>query len=117
MHLSNTPDSCRLIQTLYPSPVGILTLICDTTGLVAIQLPKNAINSQEVTQKIKACTGQSPILSETIRALDACFRSEPFIPPKLSFTSGTTLQKAAWQEIAKIPAGTTRTYKEIAEAI
>ena len=118
MHLANTPDSCRLIQTLYPSPIGILTLICDATGLVAIYLPQNKNTSDSrVTEKMKACTGQSPILTETIQALDAYFQSKPFIPPKLSYSFGTTLQKAVWQEIAKITAGTTRTYKEIAEAI
>lgn len=54
----------------------------------------------------------------TARAVKAVLAGRPVreLPP-LDFWSGTSFQKAVWEELLWIPAGETRSYAEIARAI
>lgn len=110
-------STCNYVQTLVPTPLGVLTLIADTTGLVEILWPRNPDTPEKpIRPGILACTGMNQHLSDTARALEQFFAGRPVDLPKLH-PNGTEFQKAVWNALSEIPSGETRTYAQIAERI
>ncbi len=107
--------ACRFVQTLVPTPLGVLTLIADTDGLVGILWP-GAKPDAIGRPGLLACTGQSRHLEATRLALENYFSKRPFEMPPLSI-AGTDFQKSVWEALSKIPYGETLTYAQVAVAI
>ncbi len=106
----------HLISTTYDSPVGTLTLVASDEGLRAVIWPDGRLD--RVGLAGEALTpGDTPVLDATAGQLDEYFagtRTAFDLPLDLQ---GTPFQLAAWQALAAIPYGETRTYGEQADRI
>lgn len=95
-----------MYQSFYISPLGILKIECDEDSLRFISL---------VEKKEKE--NPSFLTKKAIQELD-----EYFLKKRTSFSlpmhfEGTTFQVSVWQELSKIPYGSTVSYQYIAEQI
>lgn len=97
------------------SPVGELTLVADTDGLMAILWPDDDPARVRIDQRVEA--NDHPILNETARQLAEYFAGQrkAFAIP-LHF-HGTDFQRHVWAALLTIPFGETRSYADIARAI
>lgn len=93
--------SCQFVQTLVPTPLGILTLIADVHGLVCILWP-NAKSDAVGRPGLVACTGDNPHLRSCRLALEKYFSKQPFDIPTLNII-GTDFQKSVWEALRRIP--------------
>lgn len=93
----------------YNSPIGTLKLVCYNEALEELAFCTcKAQNTKNLPQIILTCKEQ----------LDSYFKGElrEFDIP-IKFSKGTPFQQSVWQELAKIPYGQTKSYKEIATSI
>ena len=93
----------------YNSPIGTLKLVCSNEALEELTFCTcKAQNTQNLPQIILTCKEQ----------LASYFKGElqEFDIP-IKFSKGTPFQQSVWQELAKIPYGQTKSYKEIATSI
>lgn len=93
-----------------PTPIGVLSLEADETGLTAIHFPGRS----PYTPK---SSNTSDLLAEAARELQAYFegRLTAFSVP-LNWR-GTPFQETVWRALMDIPYGETVSYGEIAKAI
>ncbi|MEO5633206.1 methylated-DNA--[protein]-cysteine S-methyltransferase [Gaiella sp.] len=106
----------RLTSTTYESPVGALTLVAGNGGLRAVIWPDGRLDRVGLTGETLT-PGDTPVLDATAAQLDEYFagtRTSFDVPLDLQ---GTAFQLAAWQALAEIPYGETRSYGEQADAI
>ena len=99
----------HLISTTYDSPVGTLTLVASDEGLRAVIWPDGRLDRVGLAGETLT-PGDTPVLDATAGQLDEYFagtRTEFDLPLDLQ---GTPFQLAAWQALAAIPYGETRTY-------
>lgn len=104
-----------LATTLFPSPVGILTLVASDAGLVAV------LWEEDDPARVKLAATQvdedHPVLRQTAAQLADYFAGarQQFDLP-LDFR-GTAFQQRVWAALLAIPFGETRSYGAIASAI
>ena len=106
----------QLISTTYESPVGTLTLVAGEEGLRAVIWPHGRLDRVGLDGETLE-PGDAPVLDATVEQLDEYFagtRTTFDVPLDLH---GTPFQLAAWQALAGIPYGETRTYGEQADTI
>ena len=106
----------HLISTRYDSPVGTLTLVASDEGLRAVIWPDGRLDRVGLAGETLT-PGGTPVLEATAGQLDEYFagtRTAFDLPLDLQ---GTPFQLAAWQALAAIPYGETRTYGEQADTI
>jgi methylated-DNA-[protein]-cysteine S-methyltransferase len=106
----------HLISARYDSPVGTLTLVASDDGLRAVIWPDGRLDRVGLAGE-PLTPGDTPVLAATAGQLDEYFagtRMEFDLPLDLQ---GTPFQLAAWQALATIPYGETRTYSEQADRI
>ena len=95
-----------MLTTTYQSPIGPLYL-AELDGAIT-HLKYSPVAGQ---------AGESPLLHEAIRQLDAYFSGSltqfdlPLVP------SGTLFQMRVWQSLQDIPYGTTWSYKMLAQSV
>lgn len=99
----------KVATTIYNSPLGKL-LIEAVDGHITII-------TNDIDEKIDKTEHDNELLEETKRQLDEYFagKRKTFTLP-LAF-DGTKYRKAVWEELLKIPYGTTISYSELAAAI
>ena len=106
----------------YHSPIGTL-LLGSYEQLLCLCLWEESASFEKRLQKIQTLSGasfvhkSSPIIEETKRQLDKYFnkkRSNFHLPIHLW---GTSFQQATWNELIKIPYGTTISYKTLAQKV
>ena len=105
-----------LTSTPYDSPVGTLTLVGGSAGLRAV-LWSGDRAARAGLGRIALVHGETPALADAARQLDEYFagtRTAFDLPLELQ---GTPFQLAAWQALAEIPYGETRTYAQQAAVI
>src|SRR6202165_1692145 len=105
-----------LHSTIHQTPVGALTLVASDQGLRAILWPKLS-PARAGIHPIPRRTPDQPTLTETAAQLDEYFagsRTTFDIPLDLH---GTRFQLAAWRPLARIPFGTTTSYRRQADAL
>jgi methylated-DNA-[protein]-cysteine S-methyltransferase len=88
------------------SPIGPITLLAKGEKIIGVELGKRA--------KPK---GQANVFREAAKQFEAYFEGKLTRFSLAVETSGTDFQKAVWKEIAKLPAGKTTSYGEIAKKI
>ena len=95
-----------MITTIYQSPIGPL-YIAETAGAIT-HLKFSPISGE---------AGESPLLKECFKQLDAYFggKLQSFDLPLAP--AGTSFQKRVWEALKTIPYGQTRSYKMLAEAV
>lgn len=97
----------------YPSPLGIITLVCDQKALVALRLPGQTPFGK--TAQILPCPDSHPILHKTARWLDRYFAGESVSAAEIPLApEGTPFQKVIWKLLLEIPCGQTVTYGALA---
>jgi methylated-DNA-[protein]-cysteine S-methyltransferase len=101
--------------TLLDTPVGPLALAADGASLTAVHLPKR--DGQALIDRDWTREDEAPLLAEARRQLAAYFdgRLRDFDLPLAP--RGTTFQQRVWEELARIPYGTTLSYGEVARRI
>ena len=102
--------------TYAPSPFGDLLLLSDGEALTGLFLPKHKHGPAETSDDWKRAD-ELPVLEETVAQLAAYFdgtRADFDIPVRLQ---GTPFQRTVWNELTKIPNGTTISYGELARRI
>jgi methylated-DNA-[protein]-cysteine S-methyltransferase len=111
-----SPRMTQLISTTYESPVGALTLVAREAGLRAVIWPDSSLDRVGLAGTTLT-HGDATVLAATADQLDEYFdgsRTAFDLPLDLQ---GTPFQVAAWQALAGIPYGETRTYSEQAAVI
>jgi len=103
------------VYTIFPSPVGALTLIATAKGLAAVLWEND--NPARVRAKAHLKDPSHPVLRAAENQL-----AEYFAGQRQRFTlaldfDGTPFQKEVWAALLTIPFGETRTYSDIAHAI
>lgn len=97
-------------QTVYPSPLGEITLVCDEGALVSLSLP-----GQKGFAHAAEC-GEHPILTQAKTWLDAYFAGNAPSPAALPLRpEGTEFRKLIWGLLLEIPYGKTVTYGTLAK--
>jgi methylated-DNA-[protein]-cysteine S-methyltransferase len=112
--MTTTTSHPQLATASYASPLGTLALAATTEGLRAVLWPRDD-QRRAVGAGVEA--GADRMLAEAARQLD-----EYFAGARTSFDlqldlRGTAFQLAAWNALAEIPFGETRSYAEQAERI
>lgn len=102
--------------TYTPSPFGNLLLLSDGEALTGLFLPSHKHGPGAVSADWKR-DGELPVLKATVAQLAAYFAgtlADFDIPVRLH---GTPFQRAVWNELTKIPNGTTISYGELARRV
>ncbi|MBE6951560.1 MAG: methylated-DNA--[protein]-cysteine S-methyltransferase [Ruminococcaceae bacterium] len=97
-------------RTVYPSPLGEITLVCDDDALVHLSLPGQrgfSRNAAEIPH---------PILTQTKDWLDRYFAGDAPSPAELPLRpEGTEFRKLIWTLLLQIPYGQTVSYGSLAK--
>ena len=98
----------ELFTTVWPSPLGALTLVSDGEALTALRF-----DSPELPGAVR--DAELPVFRETVRWLETYFAGkDPGFTPKLALR-GTAFQKIVWALLLGIPYGQTTTYGALAK--
>ena len=96
----------------YPSPIGVLLLTSDGTGLTGLWM-----DTQPPRETTMERRDDLPLFASVRRWLDAYFEGSPPAPNFPLAPSGTAFQQRVWQLLLQIPYGHTTTYGTIARSI
>ncbi|MEM7740808.1 MAG: trifunctional transcriptional activator/DNA repair protein Ada/methylated-DNA--[protein]-cysteine S-methyltransferase [Pseudomonadota bacterium] len=112
----------RLKADFLDTPLGPMIVLADDRALWLLEFAdRKAIGRQlQMTERDFGASvglGVTDIIEETKRQVSAYFdaKRESFDLPLAHF--GTPFYRTVWEELCQIPIGTTRSYKEMAEAI
>jgi len=96
------------VRASYRSPIGVIEVVGTERGVLSL----------DFTDGAKAHAGPAaPILAECLNEIDEYFRGRRKVFSLVLDLRGTDFQKAVWQELLKVPFGTTTTYGAIARAL
>lgn len=105
----------QLCHTTMETPIGKLTIAADEQGIALIGWEKTEV--EKISKKFKL-----PLVEATTPLLDQCVKqlSEYFEGTRQSFSlplhlTGTEFQLKVWDELQRIPYGTTISYGELAK--
>jgi methylated-DNA-[protein]-cysteine S-methyltransferase len=106
-----TSTTTPLASQLLDSPVGPLTIVGSAAGVRAVLWPGDD-PSRAGVGGIPLLPGSAAVLGETARQLEAYFAGTRITFDLPLDLHGTSFQLAAWQALAEIPYGETRTYAD-----
>jgi AraC family transcriptional regulator, regulatory protein of adaptative response / methylated-DNA-[protein]-cysteine methyltransferase len=126
-HLGMTPASyraggagTRVLFTVADTSLGALLVAVTDRGLCKVDLADQARTVEEslhhefhAADILRDDTALAPVVDDVVARIDG---RTPTIDLPLD-VRGTAFQRAVWEELRRIPAGETRTYAEVAEAI
>ena len=103
-------------RTIYPSPLGGLTLASDGSALTGLWIKGQKYFGSGVESWEEK--GDIPVFAEVSRWLDDYFAGEQPDPQILPLAlSGTDFRRRVWQALLDVPYGEIITYGELAERI
>lgn len=103
------------------TPIGAMLAVVDDTGIHLLEFAERKALPTEIERLRKRvgpiCFGQHPMLDTLARQVELYFagRSVAFDLPIVQ--KGTPFEATVWDALRRIPAGTTRSYGEIAHSI
>lgn len=103
--------SHHVLQRRIETPLGPLTAARSAAGLSGLWFDGQKHHPGALG--VPEDDGSDPVLSATAAALTAYFSGRPFTMPPLD-PAGTAFQRAVWQALLDIPAGTPATYGRLA---
>jgi len=103
------------VQCAFASPLGAMTLACTPEQLVGVWFADDAHLPDLSACPHSTAAGLLQRTSEQLAQYFAGQRSQFDLPLKLD--SGTAFQNAVWQALLAIPAGSTRTYGDLARQL
>ncbi len=104
-------------STVYPSPVGMLTLACDGENLVGLWLEGQKYFGGTIRGEMTE-RNEIPVFAAAKEWLDRYFAGEKPAASELPLRPmGSAFRQDVWQVLRGIPYGTVTTYGEIAERI
>jgi len=110
----------NLYQDVVDSPCGPVSLVCDTQGrLLHLDFPDQGERQQRLLQKRFGTSQCMERVFPTLQAaLNAYFAGEYQVLDDLECDlGGTQFQRRVWDALKTIPAGETRSYKQLAQQI
>ena len=96
--------------TVYDSPLGALTLVGGRRGLSGVRFPGGGPALQTADRHPGA-------LAEPVRQLEEYFAGERRAFELELDLDGTGFQQRVWDELARLPFGTTMSYSELADRV
>jgi methylated-DNA-[protein]-cysteine S-methyltransferase len=102
-----------MYKAFYRSPVGLLEIISDSNAITEISFVRNS--DKKIPDELGKYT--PPVIKQCIQELEEYFagaRKKFDVPCKLD---GSDFQMRVWQELEKIPYGSTVTYAEQAQKL
>ena len=97
-------------KAVYPSPLGVITLVCDESALLSLTLPGQRAFPHGCSM------AEHPILEAAARWLDAYFAGRAPSPADLPLRpEGTAFRKLVWELLLQIPYGKTAAYGDLAK--
>ena len=100
-------------QTVYPSPLGLLTLASDGTAITGLWI-KGQKYFASTLPKDAPTEDALPVFIQAKEWLDAYF-ADDILPPRPPLApAGTPFRQAVWELLTEIPYGTTTTYGALA---
>jgi methylated-DNA-[protein]-cysteine S-methyltransferase len=96
--------------TKFPSPIGTITAVADSTAIVYISIGEKALTDPRF-HAFNAKATTNPLLV----TLQECLFDAPSLLPLNP--KGTAFQQAVWQALRTIPKGKTACYADIAQKI
>ena len=107
-----------LLWSVVPTPVGDVIAVATPRGLAAVRIGEAGDLVREIEEEFPQATLQrdDEAMTDVMTALVALTRGQraPGLPVDVH---GTAFQARVWSALQEIPAGQTRTYGEVAEAI
>ncbi len=97
------------------SPIGVLTIAADETGLRHIEFPTNRHGADRAGWQLSNNT--LPVLSLARQQLDEYFQGRRKVFDLPLAPHGTAFQQDVWRTLADIPYGKTWSYRDLAIAI
>ena len=106
-----------LTQLLIETPDGTFAARYSAQGLAALDFPQRSVPRSSKTKPAVSPAVQA-FHQLTTNALQRILAGEPpgQLPP-LDLSAGTMFQQSVWRELRNIPAGQSRSYGQIAQAI
>lgn len=102
-------------STIYPSPIGLLTLACDEDSLTGLWIEGQKYHGN-VTAETAVQHSDSPVLTAAKKWLDSYFAGKKPTPSQLPLAPfGSTFRRQIWDMLCEIPYGTVITYGGIAQ--
>lgn len=93
---------------IYNSPVGSLRIVSEEDSIIEIHF---------LDVKKKVSIPESKVMKQCFQELDEYFNSKRKQFQVKTNPSGTEFQKRVWEELKRIPYGSTKSYEEIAISI
>ena len=104
-------------RATYPSPVGMITLVCDENNLVGLWIEGQKYHGDTMLENMIE-NNNFPILDTTKRWLDRYFAGEkPAISELPLNPLGREFRQGVWDILCEIPYGKVITYGDIAKRI
>ena len=104
-------------STTYPSPIGILTLVCDGNNLVGLWMHKQKYFGASISEKVQERSNM-PVLIAAKQWLDRYFAGDkPALSQLPLAPAGSEFRQRVWKILCEIPYGEVVTYGSIAKKI
>ena len=101
-------------KTMYPSPVGKITLACDGKSLVGLWLEGQKYFGGSIAGQMTE-NDDFPVFDDTKKWLDRYFNGEkPAISGLSLAPAGSAFRQSVWRLLCEIPYGETTTYGRLA---
>ena len=106
-----------IAYTRFATPLGEVLVAATAQGLCSVKLGENALGLLQEEFSEAELVEDARALAEVRRAVRAFLAGDGTLHKLPLDIRGTVFQRRVWEELCRIPAGETRSYGEIAQAV